>query len=48
MTKHLIVIDCYEKKMTAADIEGRVRQHQQKLLALRQEVDDLVDRLDEL
>lgn len=46
--KHSTVVDCYEKKYGGKEIENRVAQHQQKINALRQEVDDLLDFIDEI
>lgn len=46
--KHSTVVDCYEKKYGGKEIENRVAQHQQKINALRQEVDDLLDFVDEI
>ncbi|KAK4750570.1 hypothetical protein SAY87_004052 [Trapa incisa] len=48
MTKHLTVVDCYEKKLGGREIENRINAHQQKITVLRQEVDDLLDYIDEL
>lgn len=45
-TKHSVVVDCYEKKLSGREIENRVAPHQQKITALRQEVDDLLDYID--
>ncbi|TYI39678.1 hypothetical protein ES332_A02G111200v1 [Gossypium tomentosum] len=47
MVKHSTVVDGYEKKSGARDIENRVALQQQKLTALRQEVDDLLEFIDE-
>ncbi|XWS20825.1 hypothetical protein CRYUN_Cryun30bG0002300 [Craigia yunnanensis] len=48
MLKHSTVVDGYEKKSGARDIENRVALQQQKLIALRQEVDDLLEFIDEI
>ncbi|KAK7283471.1 hypothetical protein RIF29_13012 [Crotalaria pallida] len=48
MAKHSTVVDCYEKKLGGREIENRVASHQQKITALRQEVDDLMDIIDEI
>lgn len=48
MTKHLTVVDCYERKLTGREIENRVNAQQQKITVLRQEVDDLLEYIDEL
>ncbi|KAE8719463.1 Dolichyl-diphosphooligosaccharide--protein glycosyltransferase subunit 1A [Hibiscus syriacus] len=47
MVKHSTV-DGYEKKSGTRDIENRVTLQQQKLTALRQEVDDLLELIDEI
>ncbi|KAL9238079.1 hypothetical protein vseg_012553 [Gypsophila vaccaria] len=43
IAKHSVVLDCYEKKLSGREIENRVAPHQQKISALKHEVDDLVD-----
>ena len=48
MGKHSMVVDCYEKKYGGKEINNRVAQQQQKINALRQEVDDLLDFIDEI
>ncbi|XP_021285467.1 dolichyl-diphosphooligosaccharide--protein glycosyltransferase subunit 1A [Herrania umbratica] len=48
MAKHSTVVDGYEKKSGARDIENRVALQQQKLTALRQEVDDLLEFIDDI
>ncbi|KAF8405580.1 hypothetical protein HHK36_010487 [Tetracentron sinense] len=48
MLKHSTVVDCYEKKSGGREIENRVASHQQKLTALRQEVDELLEVIDEI
>ncbi|TQD73676.1 hypothetical protein C1H46_040797 [Malus baccata] len=48
MVKHSTVVDCYEKKYGGREIESRVASHLQKIAALRQEVDDLLDFVDEI
>ncbi|XP_022772546.1 LOW QUALITY PROTEIN: dolichyl-diphosphooligosaccharide--protein glycosyltransferase subunit 1A-like [Durio zibethinus] len=48
MVKHSTVVDGYEKKSGARDIENRVALQRQKLIALRLEVDDLLDFIDEI
>lgn len=48
MAKHFTVVDCYEKKYGGREIENRVSQQQQKITALRQEVDDLLEFIDEI
>ncbi|GAA0186019.1 glycosyltransferase [Lithospermum erythrorhizon] len=48
MLKHSTVTDSYEKKLGGREIENRVASIQQKVMALRQEVDDLLDVIDEI
>ncbi|XP_028555508.1 dolichyl-diphosphooligosaccharide--protein glycosyltransferase subunit 1A isoform X3 [Dendrobium catenatum] len=48
MQKHVAVVDCFEKKYSGREIENRVAPYQQKLSALKQEVDDLLDYIDEI
>lgn len=48
ITKHSIVVDCYEKKLSGREIENRVAPHQQKITALKHEVDDLLEYIDEI
>ncbi|GAV65847.1 Ribophorin_I domain-containing protein [Cephalotus follicularis] len=48
MVKHSTVVDCYEKKSGGRDVEKKVAPQQLKLTALRQEVDDLLDFIDEI
>ncbi|OIV96260.1 hypothetical protein TanjilG_05100 [Lupinus angustifolius] len=48
VAKHTTVVDCYEKKLGGREIENRIASHQQKITALRQEIDDLVDFIDEI
>lgn len=48
MLKHSSVVECYEKKSGGRDIENRVASHQAKLTALRHEVDDLLEVVDEI
>ncbi|KAI9073695.1 hypothetical protein K1719_044359 [Acacia pycnantha] len=48
MAKHSTVVDCYEKKLSGREIENRIAPHQQKITALRQEVDDLLEFIDEI
>lgn len=48
MAKHSTVVDCYEKKLGGREIENRIASHQQKITALRQEIDDLMDVIDEI
>ncbi|XP_027354410.1 dolichyl-diphosphooligosaccharide--protein glycosyltransferase subunit 1A [Abrus precatorius] len=48
VAKHSTVVDCYEKKLGGREIENRIASHQQKITALRQEIDDLMDLIDEM
>ncbi|CAL9113906.1 dolichyl-diphosphooligosaccharide--protein glycosyltransferase subunit 1A-like [Musa acuminata AAA Group] len=48
LMRHSTVVDCFEKKLGGREIENRVASQQQKLAALRQEVDDLLEFLDEI
>ncbi|KAI8549262.1 hypothetical protein RHMOL_Rhmol06G0011900 [Rhododendron molle] len=48
MLKHSTVIEGYEKKSGGREMENRVALIQQKLTALRQEVDDLLEVIDEI
>ncbi|WOL09765.1 dolichyl-diphosphooligosaccharide--protein glycosyltransferase subunit 1A [Canna indica] len=46
--KHSTVVDYFEKKLSGREIENRIAAQQQKLAALRQEIDDLLEFLDEI
>lgn len=48
MAKHSMVVDGYEKKSGGREIENRIASQQQKITALRQEVDDLLEFIDEI
>lgn len=48
MAKHSTVADCYEKKTGIRDSENRVAAQQQKITALRQEVENLLELIDEI
>lgn len=48
MAKHSTVVDCYEKKLGGREIENRVALHHQKIAALRLEIDDIMDLIDEI
>ncbi|KAL3514887.1 hypothetical protein ACH5RR_027604 [Cinchona calisaya] len=48
MLKHTTVVDAFEKKSGGRDTESRVATIQQKITALRQEVDDLLEVIDEI
>ncbi|XAR61514.1 Dolichyl-diphosphooligosaccharide--protein glycotransferase [Bertholletia excelsa] len=48
MAKHSMVVDCYEKKSGGRETENQVATIQQKVSALRQEVEDLLEIIDEI
>ena len=48
MVKHSTVVDIIEKKSGGREIENRIASIQQKLTALRQEVEDLLEVIDEI
>ncbi|KAM5573947.1 dolichyl-diphosphooligosaccharide--protein glycosyltransferase subunit 1A [Rosa sericea] len=48
MAKHSTIVDCYEKKCGGKEIENRVASQLQKITALRKEVDDLLEFIDEI
>ncbi|MQM14110.1 hypothetical protein Taro_047041 [Colocasia esculenta] len=48
MLKHSSVVDSYEKKHGGKEIENRIASHEQKLVALRHEVDELLEAIDEV
>lgn len=48
IAKQSTVVDCYEKKLGGREIENRIAPHQQKITALRREIDDLMDVIDEI
>ncbi|KAK6939199.1 Ribophorin I [Dillenia turbinata] len=48
MLKHSTIVDSSEKKSGGREIENRVAPLQQKVSALRQEVEDLLDVIDEI
>lgn len=48
MVKHSTVVDCYEKKYGGKEIENRVALQLQKITALKLEVDDLLEFIDEI
>ncbi|EYU41179.1 hypothetical protein ABFS82_03G006000 [Erythranthe guttata] len=48
MLKHSTVVEAFEKKSGARDIDSRVAAVQQKITLLRQEVDDLLKVIDEI
>lgn len=48
MVKHSTVVDCYEKKYGGKEIENRVASQLQKITALKLEVDDLLEFIDEI
>ncbi|CAN8234440.1 unnamed protein product [Cochlearia groenlandica] len=48
MAKHTTVVEGYEKKSSGRDIENRIATQQQKITALRQEIEDLLEFIDEI
>nr|CAD1835256.1 unnamed protein product [Ananas comosus var. bracteatus] len=48
MQKHSTVVECFEKKLGGREVENRVASLQQKLAALRQEVDNLLEVINEI
>ena len=46
--KHSSVVDSFEKKHGGREIESRLVAHEQKLTALRHELDELIEFLDEV
>ncbi|CAN1127752.1 Dolichyl-diphosphooligosaccharide--protein glycosyltransferase subunit 1A [Linum perenne] len=48
MAKHSIIVDSYEKKHGGRETENRVALVQQKIVALRQDVEDLLEYIDEI
>ncbi|KAL2609587.1 hypothetical protein R1flu_028160 [Riccia fluitans] len=45
--KHTITVEAYEKKLSSKEIDSRVAPYQQKLTALKQEVSELLNLLDD-
>jgi oligosaccharyltransferase complex subunit alpha (ribophorin I) len=41
-------VDCYEKKFGGRELENRVASQQQKVVVLKQEVEDLLDYIEEI
>lgn len=48
MLKHTIVVDSYDKKSVGRDTENRVASIQQKISALKQEVDELLEFVEDI
>ncbi|KAJ6336462.1 hypothetical protein OIU78_012957 [Salix suchowensis] len=48
ITKHSTIVDCYEKKIGGRELENRVASQQQKVIVLKQEVEDLLDYIEEI
>lgn len=48
MTRHSTVVDSFEKKLRGQDIENRIASQQQKIAALRQEVESLLEYISEI
>uniref|UniRef100_A0A0D9WEV0 Dolichyl-diphosphooligosaccharide--protein glycosyltransferase subunit 1 n=1 Tax=Leersia perrieri TaxID=77586 RepID=A0A0D9WEV0_9ORYZ len=48
MTRHSTVVDSFEKKLRGQDVENRIAVQQQKVAALRQEVESLLEYISEI
>jgi oligosaccharyltransferase complex subunit alpha (ribophorin I) len=48
MTRHSTVVDSFEKKLRGQDVENRIAAQQQKVAALRQEVESLLEYISEI
>jgi oligosaccharyltransferase complex subunit alpha (ribophorin I) len=48
IAKHSTIVDCYEKKIGGRELENRVASQQQKVVVLKQEVEDLLDYIEEI
>jgi len=48
LQKHTVVVDSYDKKLSSKEIDSRVASHEQKLIVLKQEVDELLQAVDEM
>ena len=48
LLKHSVVVDSYDKKLSSKEIDSRVASHEQKLIVLKQEVDELFQAVDEI
>jgi len=48
MTRHSTVVDSFERKLRGQDIENRIALQQQKIAALRQEVESLLEYISEI
>ncbi|TVU04699.1 hypothetical protein EJB05_47830 [Eragrostis curvula] len=48
MTRHSTVVDSFEKKLRGQDVENRIAQQQQKIAALRQEIESLLEYISEI
>eukprot|EP01018_Ginkgo_biloba_P016536 Gb_37136 [translate_table: standard] len=48
LLKHSVVVDCYDKKLPMKEIDSRIASHEQKLVVLKQEVDELLQAVDEI
>ncbi|KAH7290767.1 hypothetical protein KP509_30G062800 [Ceratopteris richardii] len=47
LQKHAVVVESYERKLSSKEIDNRIAPHQQKISALKQEVDDMLESLDD-
>jgi len=48
LLKHTVVVDSYDKKLPSKEIDSRIASHEQKLIVLKQEVDELLQAVDEM
>jgi oligosaccharyltransferase complex subunit alpha (ribophorin I) len=48
MTRHSTVVGSFEKKLRGQDVENRIAAQQQKVAALRQEVESLLEYISEI
>lgn len=48
MTRHSTVVDSFEKKLRGQDVENKIALQQQKIAALRQEVESLLEYVSDI
>ena len=48
LTKHAVSVEAYEKSLSAKDIDARITPHQQRLVALKGEIKQLLITLEEI
>uniref|UniRef100_A0A0D6R1Y4 Dolichyl-diphosphooligosaccharide--protein glycosyltransferase subunit 1 n=1 Tax=Araucaria cunninghamii TaxID=56994 RepID=A0A0D6R1Y4_ARACU len=48
LLKHSIVVDSVDKKLPSKEIDSRIASHEQKLVLLKQEVDELLQAVDDI